>query len=422
MFIKRIIKFILHKRKSTDTTALAIRMRVTLKGERPFDFPLGRKVDLDKWDANAERAMEGTSDAAEINRTIEEYKSQINEVFARFELLEKRVPTPQEVKDLFNDMIGKAKYLIEDKPQSTLSILDLFIRDVGVKNQWSKETYTKFSALKRDLEEYSPNILLGNINDSVLQGFVQFLSKKGLKNTTIDGKITFVKWFLRWASQNGLYKGKSHETFKLKIKGVDTSYKEIIYLSREEIKILQNYQFTGNQKSLEQVRDVLLFCCFTGLRYSDVFKLTKSDRIKDTIRVVTQKTADSLIIELNKHSKDILDKYQNVDLPNNKALPVISNQKMNEQLKALGKICQLNTPQRIVYFVGNVRHEEVYPKWALLTTHCGRRSFVVNALQLGIPAEVIMKWTGHSDYDAMKPYIKIVDELKKREMSKFDAL
>ena len=79
MFIKRIIKFILHKRKSTDTTALAIRMRVTLKGERPFDFPLGRKVDLDKWDANAERAMEGTSDAAEINRTIEEYKSQINE-------------------------------------------------------------------------------------------------------------------------------------------------------------------------------------------------------------------------------------------------------------------------------------------------------------------------------------------------------
>ena len=80
----------------------------------------------------------------------------------------------------------------------------------------------------------------------------------------------------------------------------------------------------------------------------------------------------------------------------------------------------LDEPQRIVYFVGNARHEEVYPKWELLTTHCGRRTFIVNALYLGIPAEVIMKWMGHSDYDAMKPYIKIVDSLKEREMNKFN--
>ena len=62
MFIKRIVKFILHKRKAGETTSLAIRMRVTLKDERPFDFPLGRKVDLDKWNADAERAIEGTSE------------------------------------------------------------------------------------------------------------------------------------------------------------------------------------------------------------------------------------------------------------------------------------------------------------------------------------------------------------------------
>ena len=87
MFIKRSIKFNLHKRKATDTKDLAIRMRVTLRGERPFDFPIGRKIDLDQWDAKAERAIAGTREAAEINRTIEEYKAQINEVFARYELL-----------------------------------------------------------------------------------------------------------------------------------------------------------------------------------------------------------------------------------------------------------------------------------------------------------------------------------------------
>ena len=102
------------------------------------------------------------------------------------------------------------------------------------------------------------------------------------------------------------------------------------------------------------------------------------------------------------------------------ALPVISNQKMNDYLKDIGKAMKFDTPIREVYFKGNKRYEEVKPKYELLTTHCGRRTFVVNALTLGIPSEVIMRWTGHSDYESMKPYMKIVDKLKKSEMSKFN--
>ncbi|MBR3388714.1 MAG: site-specific integrase, partial [Bacteroidales bacterium] len=55
-------------------------------------------------------------------------------------------------------------------------------------------------------------------------------------------------------------------------------------------------------------------------------------------------------------------------------------------------------------------------------THTGRRSFVVNALSLGIPPNVVMKWTGHSDYKAMKPYIDIVDSIKASSMTKFNGL
>lgn len=57
-----------------------------------------------------------------------------------------------------------------------------------------------------------------------------------------------------------------------------------------------------------------------------------------------------------------------------------------------------------------------------VTTHCARRTFVVNSLRLGIPAEVIMKWTGHSDFSAMKPYVAIVDKLKKENMAKYADL
>ena len=64
----------------------------------------------------------------------------------------------------------------------------------------------------------------------------------------------------------------------------------------------------------------------------------------------------------------------------------------------------------------------MHPKYELLVSHVGRRTFICNALSLGIPAQVVMKWTGHSDYKAMKPYIDIADDIKAVSMSKFNML
>jgi integrase len=246
------------------------------------------------------------------------------------------------------------------------------------------------------------------------------MHKEGLRNTTILKYISYVRWFLRWASNNSYYSGNLHNTFRPKLKGTNIGIKEVIYLEWEELLELYSFKFPASKTSLPAVRDVFCFCCFTGLRYSDVAKLKKSDVKENYITVITQKTIDSLIIELNKYSRAILKKYEKVGLPNDMALPVISNVKMNEHLKEMGEAVGLNSPQRIVYFKKSQRYEEVLPKYALLTTHCGRRTFIVNALRLGVPAEVIMKWTGHSDYEAMKPYVKIVDKLKTSEMEKFN--
>jgi integrase len=66
--------------------------------------------------------------------------------------------------------------------------------------------------------------------------------------------------------------------------------------------------------------------------------------------------------------------------------------------------------------------EEVVAKCNLVSTHTARRTFVVTALTLGVPAEVVMRWTGHSDWASMRPYVAIVDELKKKEMGRFDGI
>lgn len=425
MHIQKGIKFLLHKRKAGDTQNLSIRMRVTLRGQRPLDFPTGHNIDLKDWDADNQCALKSAIGAAVINRTIDEWKAIMNEVFARYELLEKRVPTLGEIKDLFNDMVGrktKTNESLADPNLDLFQVFDLFTETMGMQNQWTKSTFEKFAAIKSHLHDFDPNLSFPGINESKMQAYLSYLEKKGLRNTTIAKNLAFVRWFLRWAHKKGYYNGDMQDTFKPKLKGTDGNSKEIIYLTQDEIKILENHQFLPMQAALERVRDVFLFCCFTGLRYSDVAKLKRSDIKDGFIVVVTKKTVDGLRIELNKHSQAILDKYKDMKFPKDLALPIISNVKMNARLKILGQVCGIDEPTRIVYFQGGVRHEEVFPKWALLTTHCGRRTFVVTALQLGIPSEVIMKWTGHNDFSAMKPYVKIVDELKAKAMSRFDGL
>ena len=122
------------------------------------------------------------------------------------------------------------------------------------------------------------------------------------------------------------------------------------------------------------------------------------------------------------NSKAILEKYKSVHFEDHKALPVISNQKMNDYLKELGELAEINDPVRETYYKGNERIDTVTPKYALLGTHAGRRTFICNALALGIPAQVVMKWTGHSDYKAMKPYIDVADDIKANAMNKFNQL
>lgn len=172
---------------------------------------------------------------------------------------------------------------------------------------------------------------------------------------------------------------------------------------------------------MERVRDAFCFCCFTSLRYSDLRRLKRTNVFAKYILITTKKDTDTLKIELNKFSKALLEKYKNESFSGNQPLPVISEQRMNEHLKAIGEICGFNEPVHITFFKGSERVDEIYAKWELMTTHVGRKTFICNSLMLGIPPQIVMKWTGHSDYAAMKPYIAIADSAKSDAMAKFDA-
>lgn len=416
--ICRYRQFLLDKEQGKDDAKL--RYRIRWNGY-VVAFNVGYRVTIDKWSPETQRCKNSTThgkkkvSASDINKAIQQMEDAVDEVFSRFEA-SNTVPTADEFRHAFRVHVGREKSQQEVMTIST--VCEKFIQIKGHENSWTPQTKTKINTVKRHLIECFGDISVDSISNEMMSSLIDFLIKNNHRNTTISKDLNIIKWILRWAKNNGLYSGDVHLSFKPKLKGISGRLREVIYLTWDEL--TQLFAMEIQRQSLASVRDVFCFCCFTGLRYSDAATLKKIDVHDTHISVVTEKTDEVIKIELNKYSQAILNRYKDIPLPNDLALPIISNQKMNERLKDLAKLAGLKEPIRIAYFKGNQRFEEVKPKHDLITTHCGRRTFIVNALYLGIPAEVIMKWTGHSDFDAMKPYVEIVDLLKAREMDKFN--
>ena len=430
MNIKRNIIFTLESRKKDGvliTENVPIRMRVNFASKR-IEFTTGYRIDSAKWDAAKQRVKNGCSNklkqsASEINASLLEYYTEIQSIFKRFEV-EDVMPTPEQIKEVFNALrkpvSEEPKPKKEALPCDFFQVFDDFVEDCGRQNNWTDSTFEKFAAVKNHLTNFREGLTFEFFDERGLNDYVGYLRDvKEMRNSTIGKQLSFLKWFLRWAFKKGVHQNNAYDSYKPKLK---STQKKIIFLTWDELNRLREFKIPFNKQALERVRDVFLFQCFTGLRYSDVFNLRRSDIKGDHIEVTTVKTSDSLIIELNNHSKAILDKYKDVAFEDDKVLPVITNQKMNDYLKELAELAGIDEPVRQTYYRGNERIDEVTPKYALLGTHAGRRTFICNALALGIPPQVVMKWTGHSDYKAMKPYIDIADDIKANAMSKFNQL
>lgn len=415
------VNYYLHMRPDKKGD-VPIRISISICGVR-IVTSIGYSINPTKWDSGKQKVKQGCSNARGITYNI--LNSNLNNIDSFFieyenDLIKNKITlTAEMLKSTWSVNFGKRKREpIHDK--SFFDIFDEFVSDSAYSNNWTKATIAKFGVVKNHLLNFKKNLIFESFNEKGLVDYGVFLrDTKNMRNSTIAKQVGFLKWFLRWTTSKGYNTNTDYITFKPKLK---TTEKRVIFLSWDELMNLYNFQIPETKDYLNKVRDVFCFCCFTSLRYSDVYNLKRSDILGDTLHITTVKTSDSLIIELNKYSRAILDKYIGISYIDNKALPVISNQRMNDYLKELGELCGIDTPQTIVYFKGNNRIEEVYPKYELLGTHAGRRTFICNALAMGIPAQVVMKWTGHSDYKAMKPYIDIADNIKADAMSKFDDM
>lgn len=405
-------RYIIHTERSGRAS---VRVRVRIRG-RASDISTGIAIrSADRWNAARQRVKGSDLEAATANTLLSRIEGGLSALFASAAIAGAQ-PDLHEAAAIIR---GGGDEPAPADTDDLLTVFDLFTASAGRVNSWTTRTFGKFASLRRHIEQYNPALRLSTLTADRLQGFTDHLASLGLRNTTITKLAEHVRWFLRWAAGNGYYSGNLHDTYRPKLKGGRFEQKAVIYLTIQELQRLEECDL-GSRPELEAVRDVFVFGCYSGLRYSDLKALRKSDIHGGRIWICTQKTDDPLSIELNSHTAAILERWKGYD--DRLALPALSNQRSNVRLKELGMLAGIDEPVRITYFKGSQRFDEIKPKWQVLTTHAARRTFVVTALTLGIPAEVVMKWTGHSDYKAMKPYIAIVDELKAEKMRLFDTL
>lgn len=411
--------------KRTDKNGDApIRVSISIQGVR-LVTSIGYNINPTKWNEKKQNVKQGCSNSKGNTYTV--INARISKIYAHFSDFEDEVKknnttiTKEQIKGIWdaNFKIGKKhKHVASTESTTFLEYYDKFVREQSSKNSWAVSTVDRFKYIRKHITDFVEVPTFDDFDRHGLQRYVDNLREvKGLRNTTIQKNLSFVKWFLRWATDEGHSTNDGYRAFHPKFKPVD---KRVIFLNWDELMTVYNYPIPDSKEYLSRVRDVFCFCCFTSLRYSDVHNLKRSDIVGDKLHITTIKTSDTLQINLNKYSSAILERYKDIPYEKGKALPVISNQKMNDYIKELGAMCSIDEPQAIVYYRGAVRIDEVYPKYELLGTHAGRRTFICNALALGIPADVVMKWTGHSDYKAMKPYIDIADEIKAEQMNKFN--
>lgn len=360
MIIKRTIKFSIRSYKNAGSR---IRMRVSYAGNR-LDFQTGIVLNKDNWDDLQQRVLPTNSNAtlaSELNDHLSQMLTDMIAVFHNFEL-QQVMPTASALRIAFQKRTAPHCQNMEDSTEKdrTISVqqvdikekkaknkdfwkcYDEFVKVNGKLNDWTPATFEKFAALRNHLSDFNKKLTFDKFDEDGIASFIDFMGKKGMKNSTINKQLGFLRWFLRWC-----YEKHYHA-------------------------------------------------------------------------IVTVKTADRILIELNNKSQAILDKYADIRFPYKKVLPVLSNQKMNKKLHTLCKLAGIGEPVKTTHYEGNKRIDKVQPKYELVGTHYGRRTFICTALSKGIPPSVVMKWTGHSDYKAMKPYIDIADEVKSSYMKQFD--
>lgn len=272
----------------------------------------------------------------------------------------------------------------------------------------SKDQIKDYRTLRKHLinfKKYSSQpITFRNLNLTFYNEFMDYLSYKaekpdgtiGLLTNSAGKIIRLLKGFVNYQVTKGIVPPVDLKNFKVV---EEETY--AIYLSEKELATIYALDLSDD-KQLEEIRDVFITGCYTGLRYSDLSTLSPEhmDLDNENINLKQRKVHKAVVIPMIDYVPGILKKY-------NYNLPKFPSYLFNDRVKELGRRANLKQKIEIVRKRGMNREKKVLEKWEMISSHTCRRSFCTNMYLSGFPAEELMRISGHKSPAAFMRYIKV---------------
>lgn len=388
--------FYLKKGKANTNGQLPIYLRITIDGKRT-EISTKRTIEIEKWCVKANKAIGRTEDIRELNAYLDSLISRVYQ--SQRDLIQNNKEVT--IETLKNKFLG-----VEEKQITLMNLFKEHNKRVEklIGKGYSAGTLERYKTVFKHLQEFMKqnynvsDIYFNRINHKFITDFEFYL--KSERNCAHNSAIKYIKNFkkiVRIAIASDLITKNPFLNYKVQLKVVKREF-----LSEEEIQTMMEKDLHTHRLGI--VRDIFVFCCYTGLAYSDVKKLSKDSLVigidgEKWIKTNRTKTDTRSNIPLLPPALKIIKKYENYPLSVNKGvlLPVLSNQKSNAYLKEVADLCGIKKN---------------------LTTHLARHTFATTVtLSNGVGIESVSKMLGHTSIKTTQHYAKILDRKVSYDMA-----
>src|SRR5690554_5359308 len=380
--------FYIKKSKADAAGRANIYLRITVNGKRA-ELSIQRKILIENWNAQTSMARGNSPESQEINRHITTIKNRMYTIEQRL-ISEEKPFTATVLRDIYLGKDSNSKMLLEIFEEHNKKAEKLVGQD------FAPGTIERYKTAKKHVSDYifkdynGNDINVNEVNHTFITGFEYYLkTTRNCSHNTAIKYITNFKKIIRIAHANDWIEKDPFLHWKPKLKIVDREF-----LTLGEIQAMVEKEL--HTERLDQVKDIFIFSCFTGLAYSDVKKLSSNNVVIGIdggkwIKINRSKTDTRSNIPILPTAEAILNKY--AEKPetqkNHPLLPVLSNQKMNAYLKEIADLCNINKN---------------------LTFHLARHTFATTVtLSNGVPIESVSKMLGHKSLRTTQHYAKILD-------------
>lgn len=363
------------KHTASKTTKGTVQIEILFERKRKW-ISTGVRLYSDQW--NDKTKVKNTVQSVDLNERLDAQMQNINEFINNL------------IKNKEAFSFDKLEHFLKYSQQKE-SFIDFIKRRVSERTDLRKGTLNTHASLINSLEEFGRIIYFSDITTANIMYYDDFLHKKYAKQTTVHGYHKRLKRYINESIKYELIKENPYNKLKF-----DRGKSEgIKYLTIEQINQIRSLEIAS--ESIDKVRDLFIFQCFTGLSYADLFKFDFSTVIerkkKFFIRDARVKTQEEYFLMLLKPAMEILRKYDF-------KLPAISNYQYNLRLKIVQELAKIKLS---------------------LHSHMARHSFAVMALNMGVSIENLAKMLGHTDIKTTQIYAKVLNKSVQEEFEKMDS-